>query len=64
MQPTHAHVGTFRAIVVGDFVGSVGAGDVGLDDHQLGIVIEIQFLDVLILKIDLVVVAQVGRERR
>jgi hypothetical protein len=35
--------------MVGERIGSLGGSDVGLDHDQVGIVVQVEFLDVLIL---------------
>jgi len=50
--------------VVGVAVGAVGRGDVRLDDDKVGLVVEAQLLDVLVLQVDLVVGAEVAGQGR
>ena len=52
------------AVVVRDLVGAPRRGDVGLDDHEVGIVIEMHPLDVFVLDGHLDVVGQITGERR
>ena len=53
-----------RAVMVGDAVGAVGVGDVDLNDHQVGVIVEVQRLDVLVLKRDLEIGIEIRRQRR
>src|SRR5687768_17277217 len=63
VQPAHRDVYAATTIVVGDLVRSIGRRDVYLDDDELGTVVEVQRLDVLVMKTGLVVFAEVPRER-
>ena len=60
VQPAEADVGAPGAVVVGVAVGAPGRGDVRLDDDEVGLVVEAQGLDVLVLQVDLVVRVQVA----
>ena len=67
VQAAERDVGAARAIVIGDLVGAIRVGDVDLNDHQVGFVVEIELLDVLVLQRDLEVgsryAARVARPR-
>ena len=56
VQAAEADVGAPAPVVVGERVGAAGGGDVDLDDDEVGLVVEAQPLDVLVLDLDLVVV--------
>ena len=62
MQPAQADVSALAPVMVGQAVGAVGGGDVDLDDHQIGLVVQVERLDVLVLQGDLVVLIQVTRQ--
>ena len=51
-----------RAIVVRDPVGAIGVGDVDLDDDEVGMIVEIELLDVLVLESDFEVGIEIGGE--
>jgi hypothetical protein len=64
VDPAERDVDASAAVVVGDLVGAVGATDVDLDADQVGLVVEVERLDVLVLKGDLVIISQIACERR
>jgi hypothetical protein len=72
VQAPERHIGALPPVVVGEAISAPGRGDVDLDHHEVGLVVERQPLDVLVLERDLVVVAQIagksgqaeGREER
>ncbi len=59
VQSAQGNVRAPLTIVVGQPVGAVGRGDVDLNGHQIGLVVQIQGFDVFILDSDLVVAGQV-----
>ncbi len=50
MESAEHHVRAAGAVVVGEGVGTVGGGDVDLDAHEFRVVVEIEFLHVLVLE--------------
>jgi hypothetical protein len=62
VQPAHGDEGAPGAVAVGDLVGAPGGGDVGLDDDEVGIVVQIQRLHVLVLDDDVGSLIAVGGE--
>ena len=62
MQAAERYVGSTRTIVVRDPVRPIGIGDIDLNDHQVGLVVEVELLDVLILQRDLKIRIQVCSE--
>ncbi len=54
MQPSHTHISTLAAVVVGNCVGAFCRGDIGLDHHQVRLVVQLERLHVLIHHGDLV----------
>jgi AcrR family transcriptional regulator len=58
--PPETHVGALRAVVVGVAVGPARRGDIGLDNDEIGLVVEAQLLHVLVLQVDLVVRVEVA----
>ena len=63
VQPAQRHVRAFAAIMIGQCIGAIGRRDIHLNHHQIGFVVEAQFLDVLVLNLDLVVGTQITGER-
>ena len=53
MQPAQRDVAPAGAIVVGDSVSAVRIGDVDLDDHEIGPVVELQPLHVIVNQFDI-----------
>src|SRR5947208_250777 len=64
VEAAERDVGAARTIVVGDSVRAIGVGDVDLNDHQVGSIVEIERLDVLILQSDFEVGIEVRGESR
>ncbi len=64
VQPAQADVRPAAAVVVRDLVGAVSGGDVHLDHHQVGLVVQVQGLHVLVLEGHLVAFIQVARQGR
>ena len=58
MQPIECDERAVRAIVIGQSVGSIGVGDVNLDDDEVGPVVRAQRLNVIVHQFRLVVVGQ------
>ena len=63
VKSAERYVSAPAAVVVGEPVGTVRRGDVDLDDNQVGRIVQVEFLDVLVLKVDLIVVVEVPRKR-
>ncbi len=63
VQPAQGDVRAFPPIVIGDLVGAARGADRDLDADQVGLVVESEGLDVLILERDLVIVSQIAGER-
>jgi hypothetical protein len=63
VQSTQHDVGSAPAIVIGQLVGPAGGRDVGLDHHQVGLVVEVERFDVLVLERDLIVVVEIAGQR-
>ncbi len=64
MQAAQAHVAAPRPVVVGQGVGPVGVGDVHLDHHEVGGIVQVEFFHVFVLEGGLVVGGEVGGQRR
>jgi len=62
-SPEH-HVGTAGAVVIRDAVGPVGIGDVDLNDDEIGVILEVERFDVLVLDRDGEVRVEVCRQGR
>ncbi len=59
MQPAQADVSAFAPVMVGDLVGAVGGGDIDLDHHQVGLVVQVKGFHVLVLDADLILRVQI-----
>ncbi len=62
VQAAEADVGAPGAVPAGDVVGAGGRGDVGLDHHEVGLVVERHVLDVLVADLDVVVGVEIAGE--
>ena len=63
MQPTQGHVRSLLPVMVGQFIGPVGRGDINLNYHQFRLIVQFERLDVLILNSDVIIVVQVSGQR-
>ena len=64
VQAAQAHVAAAPPVMIRQLVGPPGRGDVDLDHHQVGRVVQHQGLDVLVLDRDLVVGRQIAGQGR
>ena len=60
MQPAERHVSALLPIVVGDAIRTMRRRDVDLNDDNVGLIVQVQSLDVLVLNLDLIAVAQIA----
>jgi hypothetical protein len=60
VKTTERDMCTATAIVIRDAVCPVRGGDVHLDDHKIRLIVQRQALDVLVLDLDHIVVAQIS----
>ena len=56
MQAAKRDVGAFRPVVIGQAIRAVGRGDVDLNHDQIGLVVQVERFDVLVLNLDVIVV--------
>ena len=50
VQPAQADVRALVPVVIGQLVSPVGGGDVDLDHHQVGVIVQSRGLDVFVLR--------------
>ena len=62
MEAAERHVRASTPIVVGQAIRAVRRRDVNLNDDQIGCIIQPELLDVFVLNLGLIAVAQVCRE--
>jgi hypothetical protein len=62
VEATKADEGSAGAVVVGEAVGAVGVGDVDLNDDEVGVVVEGEGLNVLVMDFGVIVGGEVGSE--
>jgi hypothetical protein len=63
MQPSQADECILASIMVCDFVGAVGVGDVNLDHDEVGLITETQLLDMFVHNHRMVIGRQICGER-
>jgi hypothetical protein len=63
VQPAETDVRSTPAVLVRQLVGAAGGRDVDLNHDQLGVVVQVERLDVLVLKRDLIIGVEIRRER-
>ena len=63
VQPTQADVCTLHTVAVCDLIGAVGRSDVDLDHHQVRLVAQLQFLDMFVLDLNLIIRVEVTGQR-
>ena len=63
VQPPKHDVRSARPVVVRDAIGPIGIGDVDLDDHEIGVVVQVERLHVLVLQGDVEIRVEIGRQR-
>src|SRR5499426_4896971 len=62
MQASQANVRAAAAVMVGDFVRSLRGSDVNLNYNQIGLVVQIESFNVLVLQTDVVVIVEISGE--
>src|SRR5215475_4887416 len=60
MQASKANVRAASAVMVGDFVRSLRGSDVNLNYNQIGLVVQVEGFNVLVLQTDVVVIVEIS----
>jgi hypothetical protein len=64
VEAAERHVGAPLSVVIRYPVRPVRVGDVDLQDHEIGPILQVELFDVLVLDPDLEVGIEIGRQRR
>src|SRR5215475_1294727 len=60
MQASQANVRATAAVIVGDFIRSLRGSDVNLNYNQIGLVVQVEGFNVLVLQTDVVVIVEIS----
>ena len=55
MKATDRHAHPTASIVIGDLVGTASGCDVSLNDHEIGLIVQLEFFDMLITYLNVII---------